>query len=351
MYENITYEIILQRMLGRVPNTMDKREGSIIYDALAPAAVELQNMYIELDTILNESFADTQSREYLIRRAAERGISPEPATYAVLQGEFNTDVPIGSRFSLDTLNYVVMEKISAGTFKLQCETIGEIGNSQTGILIPIDYIAGLTSAALTEILIPGEDEEDTEHLRTRYYSSLDSRAFGGNIQDYKEKVNAISGVGGVKVYPAWAGGGTIKLVVIDSTYTVPSGTLLDAVQTAVDPVANAGQGYGIAPIGHTVTVAGVTETTVNISTNITYQEGWTWEDVEAYVLSAIDSYFSELATGWADTDNLILRVSQIETRLLNVAGVIDIADTTINGATQNLTLSVDSIPKRGDVVG
>jgi uncharacterized phage protein gp47/JayE len=73
-YEDITYEVILQRMLDRVPNNMDKREGSIIYDALAPAAVELQLMYIELDTILQETFADTAQRDYLVRRAIERGI-------------------------------------------------------------------------------------------------------------------------------------------------------------------------------------------------------------------------------------------------------------------------------------
>ena len=76
MYEAITYEDILQRMLDRVPNTMDKREGSIIYDALAPAAAELQLMYIELDVILTETFADSASREYLILRSAERGIHP-----------------------------------------------------------------------------------------------------------------------------------------------------------------------------------------------------------------------------------------------------------------------------------
>lgn len=87
MYENITYEDILQRMLDRVPNNMDKREGSIIYDALAPAAIELQLMYIELDVIMNESFADTASREYLIKRASERGITPEPATNAILKGD------------------------------------------------------------------------------------------------------------------------------------------------------------------------------------------------------------------------------------------------------------------------
>ena len=354
MYEDITYELILQRMIDRVlaqnPN-IDTREGSIIYNALAPAAVELQNMYIQLDTILNESFADTQTRDYLIKRCAERGIILEPATKAILKGEFNIDVPIGSRFSLDMLNYIVIEKISDGIFKLECETPGSEGNQQFGTLIPIDYIEGLTSAELTELLIPGEDEEDTESLRERYFNSLESQSFGGNIADYKEKTKQLPGVGGVKVYPVWNGGGTVKLVIIDSTYNVPSSTLIDAVQTAVDPIQNQGKGVGFAPIGHVVTVEGVSVTTININTNITYQEGWTWADIEPYVHKAIDDYFFELASSWENENNLIVRISQIETRILNIAGVVDIENTTINGQAQNFVLGADNIPVRGEVIG
>lgn len=351
MYENITFELILKRMLDSVPNTMDKREGSIIYNALAPAAVELQNMYIELDVILNESFADTQSREYLIKRCAERGIVPDVATKAILKGEFNIDIPINSRFSLDDLNYKAIEKISTGIFKMECETVGKIGNESLGTIIPIDYIQGLETANLTEILIPGEDEEDTESLRQRYFDSLENQAYGGNIFDYKEKVNKIQGVGGVKVYPVWNGGGTVKLVIIDSTFGVPSGTLIDSVQTAADPVVNAGQGVGFAPIGHVVTVAGVTSVIVNISTNITYQEGWTWVDIQPYVNATIDAYFKELAETWHNEKNLIVRISQIETRLLNIIGVVDIGNTLINGTASNLVLNADSIPVRGTVNG
>lgn len=84
MYEDITYEIILKRMLDKVPDTIDKREGSVIYDALAPAALELQIMYM-VDVILNESFGDTASRKYLIKRAAERGLSPYKASKAILK--------------------------------------------------------------------------------------------------------------------------------------------------------------------------------------------------------------------------------------------------------------------------
>lgn len=355
MYENVTYEVILDRMLDRVlaqnPN-IDTREGSIIYNALAPAAVELQNMYIQLDTILNESFADTQTRDYLIRRCAERGVNVEPATYAIRQGEFvpsTLEIAIGTRFSLNLLNYVVVEKISDGIYKLQCETAGYDGNVESGTLIPIEYIEGLQTATLTEVLVPGEDEEDTEHLRQRYFDSLDSQAFGGNIKDYKEKTNSLDGVGGVKVYPVWNGGGTVKLVIINSDFDKPSDVLINSVQTAIDPTQNQGTGVGIAPIGHIVTVIGCGETSVDVTTKITFQEGWDWEALKPYAEQAIDDYFKELASDWASSDNIIVRISQIEIRLLNLTGVLDIADTTLNGIAHNLTIDADNIPIRGEV--
>ncbi len=355
MYENVTYEVILDRMLDRVlaqnPN-IDTREGSIIYNALAPAAVELQNMYIQLDTILNESFADTQTRDYLIRRCAERGVNVEPSTYAIRQGEFipsTLEIAIGTRFSLNLLNYVVVEKISDGIYKLQCETAGYDGNVESGTLIPIEYIEGLQTATLTEVLVPGEDEEDTEHLRQRYFDSLDSQAFGGNIKDYKEKTNSLDGVGGVKVYPVWNGGGTVKLVIINSDFDKPSDVLINSVQTAIDPTQNQGTGVGIAPIGHIVTVVGCGETSVDVTTKITFQEGWDWEALKPYAEQAIDDYFKELASDWASSDNIIVRISQIEIRLLNLTGVLDIADTTLNGIAHNLTIDADNIPIRGEV--
>lgn len=351
MYENITFESIIQRMLDRIPNTFDKREGSVIYDALAPAAVELQNVYISIDAVLNESFADTQSRKYLIKRCAERNVKPKSATYAIRQGEFNIDVPIGSRYSLNKLNYVVTEKISDRVFKLQCETKGNDGNVETGTLIPIDYIDGLQTATLTDILIPGEDEEETEHLRQKYFNSFDSQAFGGNVADYKEKVKALNGVGGVKVKRAWNGGGTVKLVIVDSTYDKPSEVLIDFVQEKVDPLEHPGEGLGFAPIDHIVTVVGCGETTVNIQTKITFQEGWNWESIKTNVEKAVDDYFKELSASWEESDKngLIVRISQIETRLLDITGILDIADTTLNGAAQNLTIDPNNIPTRGNL--
>lgn len=349
MFENMSFDKLLQRMLGRMRSGVDKREGSIAYDSLAPTAIELQNSYINMDGVLAEAYADTASKQYLIKRCSERGISIEPATYAIRKGEFNIDVPIGARFSLDELNYIVTEKIEDGNFKMQCETPGVVGNAESGSLIPIDYIDGLQTALLTDVLIPGQDEEDVEHLRQRYFNSFDSQAFGGNVADYKEKINAIEGVGGVKIYRAWNGGGTVKAVIIDSTYSKPSSVLVNEVQTLIDPVENKGEGLGIAPIGHIVTIAGCGETSVNVQTHITLHNDWTWASIEPNVQTAIDDYFKELAKGWEEADNLIVRISQIETRLLDLEGVLDIADTLLNGVAANLSIDKDNIPVRGTV--
>lgn len=354
-----TYEELMEQKLAGIDDTLDKREGSsMVYNATAGNSVETVQMLVTLKNFIDTVFADTAPREYLIRRAAERGLKPEEATKAKLKGVFNKDVPLQSRFSLDDLNYTVIERIKEKEFILECETVGYIGNIYFGNLIPIEYIDGLQKAELTELLIPGEDEEETEVFRTRYFNSFASTAFGGNRADYKEKVLKMEGVGGVRVYRAWNGGGTVKLVIINSQFEKPNNTLVDKIQNEVDPIDQAGEGVGTAPIDHVVTVFAVNEEVINITLNLTYQSGWVWADVEVEVQKVIDDYFKELAEEWAaartyeeDHQPVIIRVSQIETRILNVAGVIDIGNTQINGGTSNVELDKESIPKRGVVSG
>lgn len=191
MYEDKTYEAILQEKLARVASSLDKREGSIIFDALAPNSLESAMIYVALDTVLNETFADTASRDYLIMRCAERGITPLPATCAVGIGEFSMDIPIGTRFSCDKYNWTVTEKIESLKYYLTCETAGADPNGYTGQLIPIEYIEGLATAELTSIVINGEDEEATETLRLRYLNSFENQSYGFNRGQYIEVTEAL----------------------------------------------------------------------------------------------------------------------------------------------------------------
>jgi len=349
MWEDMTFENILEDMLSRIPDDVDKREGSIIYDALAPAAYKLAEAYFLLQNYVDLFFADTAVGEYLSRRTAELGIVRRPATKAIRKIVTTGPVDIGTRWGLEDTTYVIIEKVTDTEYKAECEQPGTIGNVYSGSLDNIDNISGVT-AELIDILIPGEDEEADESLRQRYFESLVSQAYGGNIDDYKQKVTALPGVGGVKVEPIWNGGGTVKLTIIDSDYNKPSPTLIDEVQTAVDPEQNQGQGYGIAPIGHVVTVVGVDEAEIDVESEITLQAGYTWEDVKPTVEAAINDYFTELRSQWADSETLVVRISQIEIRILGVTGVVDVQNTKLNGQQQNIELGSYEIPVLGEVV-
>lgn len=350
-YSSMTYEVILQRMLDRVPDNMDKREGSIIYDALAPAAAELAILYIEFGIIENESYADTASRDYLIKRAAERGIIPHPATNAIVKGIFtplNVDIPIGTRFNSDNLNYIIINKIQNGEYQLKCESEGTNGNRFSTILIPIDYIDGLETAQISEVLIPGEDEEDTEVLRNRYFESFETKAFGGNKTDYVQKTNEIDGVGSTKVTPVWNGGGTVKLTILNSDFEKASNTLIETVQNEIDPEQD-GNGIGIAPIGHIVTVDTAEEVPINVKATLTFGTGYSFNTLKTQIEDVIKDYLLEIRKEWADNNESLVRIRQIELKILSIDGIIDIVNTKINNSTTNLTLSKYQIPTFGGV--
>lgn len=356
MYEDMTFEKITERCLDRVSSSIDKREGSVIYDAIAPAVAELAIMYIEMSSFLDRVFPDTEYGEDLTKKARERGVFRTESKASVRKGCFETstggiaDIPIGTRFSGGDLNYTVTEKIEDGNYKMLCETAGSIGNQYRGTLFPIDYIEGLGSANLTDILINGEDEEDDESLRSRYFASLKSQAYGGNIADYKSKTELLQGVGSCKVIPVWNGGGTVKIIFIDSDWGIPSLELIDSVQTAIDPVQNQGAGDGIAPIGHIVTVEGVEGVKINVSFKLTFENSYSWDTKQREISGTIKEYFSELAHTWGNRNNLIVRKSQLETKILGISGIIDIMETRLNTQTENITLRENQIPILGDVI-
>lgn len=398
-FENQTYEALLANALARIDKDLDKREGSMVYNGIAPAMAELAQLYIGLDFVFTATYLATAPRTYLIARAKDRGLSPKAASAAVFRAEFDTEVPPDSRYSCEAFNFTVQERMTEAdtetglSYRVICETPGKAANDCTGDLIPIEYIAGLGSAKLVELLIPGDDEEETEVFRRRVLDSIQSQAFGGNVADYKAKVLALEGVSAVKVHPVWNGdiqpaslipseavqvwyeetidtidnveaaawltaiytaalgkkltvGGTVKLVVMAANHTAPSAELIELVQTTIDPTQNAGEGLGLAPIGHVVTVEGVTPVSVEVSTHLTFAAGYGWEDAKETVDAAVAGYFDMLAAMWDGEDALVVRIAQLESRILSegAAYITDIGSTALNGEEENFVLGEDEIP-------
>lgn len=335
MYEGTSYEQILKRMMERVPAGIDKREGSIIYDALAPAAVELQNMYIELEWLLDQVFADTAIREYLVKRCGEQGITPYPAVKAVLKGEFNIDIAVGSRFSCDLQNYKAVEKISPGVYKMECETAGVAGNRNLGDMIPITYIPGLTSAKLTEVLDDGAEEESTEALRQRYLAKVRKPSTSGNRHDYYNWAMECAGVGAAKVFPLAEGPGTVRVVIADANRSAAGDSLVQQVREHIEPKR---------PIGADVTVVSAAEKAVNVSARIKLKNGLNLGTVQDLFTQSLTGYLQENAF-----DIQYVSTAKIGNLLLNVAGVEDFSELLLNGLSENIPLSEEEIAVAGTV--
>ena len=358
MFEDInTEDVVLKRMMDKVPNDLDKREGSIIYNALAPVAMEVSRMYSDMNRFLEYTFASpNMPEEFLDLRVAEEGLKREQATYSIKKGYFYDqdnnliDIPLNSRFSIENFNFIAIEKVSTGIYKMKCESTGTEVNYITGPLIPIEYIEGLSVATLEELIIPGEERESNESLFNRYVEHLNEKPFGGNIADYKINTKSIDGVGTVKVFPIWNGGGTVKIVFLDSDYGVPTTELVNKVQTILDPVQNQGKGLGMAPVGHVVTVKGAEDIDIAIETNILLKRGLTIGKIQEDINKILGDYLKQLRKQWHEEDSTIVRISQIEARILNVDGVSDLFNTKINGKEENLSLGIDEVPILKEVV-
>lgn len=338
----MTFEEIMERLLERVPDTFDKREGSVIWDALAPAAYELSLAYVEMQTLRKNTFAGTADREGLIECCKEIGITPNPATYAVRQGIFtpmDLEITVGERFNFDDLNFMVTEKISDGVYALTCETIGTAGNYGTGTLLPINYVKGLQTATLTDVvLIYGEEEEETEVLRQRYFDTLPTFTIDGNIAQYEKWCKNFPGIGKFKIFPTWNGKNTVKVSILSAENTLASKTLIDDFQEYLDPEST-GLGNGQAPIGAVVTVTTAAEKKINIDAQIVLTEGY----AEPLGLEdELQAYFNSI--NYSRTFISYIAVGAI---LQNNVSIDSVVSLSINGGQVDVPLGDEEIAAKG----
>lgn len=346
--KNNDFESILTRLLDRVPDTLDKRQGSIIYDALAPAAAELSQCYIALDVYQDQTYLENAVGENLDNRVADYGISRNQATFAERVGEFRDTsgnlmiMEIGTRFGIPNVNggynYRIIEEIELGKYVLVCETAGTVGNEYFGELLPITSVNNLGKAFLTDIYIAGEDIESDESLKLRTIDKLRETPFGGNVSEYKQYVEGLEGIGTCLVIPVWNGGGTVKIVPITSGFDIPTEAKITDIQSLLDPVQNQGVGLGIAPIGHIVTVAAPTKLPIIVEADIQLDATYTLEGLREPIETSVKNYIREIQTDWSDVEELTIYTSRLIAAILNVKGVTNVENLTINNESYNFTI-------------
>lgn len=375
--QKYTYDYILTEALSKVPDNVDKREGSIIRDALSPCCYEAAKHILYLADIIEQTYIETANGLWLDGRVIEGGITRDPATYAKKLGVFKTQldepcqISIGQSFSTvgDTiLNYTAVQvyvnedgDVVPGSYIMQCNTVGSVGNSYIGRIVPNDYIEKLASAEITTLLYPGEEEESDDSLRERFLANLMKTAFGGNIAQYRQWAKEIPGIGGVQVYPVWAGGGTVKLSIIDTDYNSCSSEFCQTILEKFDPENSGGKtglGLGIAPIGHKVTVSTPLPRTINVSGKITLLPGYKLEILLPQIKLALEEYLLSLRQAWENSDDennysVIVYLGRINFAILNVKGVSSAYELQLNGTDTDIRLtetsSLQEIPVLGTV--
>ena len=372
------YDYLLQMALADVSDSVDKRQGSIIFDTLSPFCYRMAEIFMELRNFYKDTFAETAQDEYLDYRVREQGVIRYEATKAIKKGYFvdNNGEPLaialGSRFStihdIRPLNYMVTEVymiddiVQPGYYKLECETAGTIGNEYSGELINITHIAGLGLGTLTDLIQPGRDKELDDDLRRRYFDIIEQKAFAGNIADYRKKTKEISGVGDVQIYPTWNGGGTVKLSIVDSEYNKCTVDFVNIVQGLIDPEnmdGVSGLGLGLAPIDHQVTVTTPDELIVDVEAEIALMAGFSTGQIQTEAEQVIEDYLLSLRQNWAVSDNnneynVGVYRSRIIAALLTVTGVSNVISVQLNQAEVDIELdenaTIQQIPVLGTVV-
>lgn len=248
-----TEEAIMRRMLDSLPSDLDRAEGSYIWDALAPAAIELTLAAAHAREVLRRGFASTTFGDYLDLRCEEHGLSRKAAVRAAGQVEFTgaagTVVPQGTRVATPassstgtasveflTSGAVTIGGTGSGYAPVEAVEAGAGGNIPAGaVSVIVTPVSGVTGVANPAAFSGGADREGDGALLERFLVKVRNPSAGGNKADYINWAGEVAGVGGVSVVPVKYGNGTVSVAVIDTGKQPAGQALLDSVLGYIAP--------------------------------------------------------------------------------------------------------------------
>lgn len=356
-----TEEKIRQRMLARIPKDVDKTEGSYAWDAIAPVSIELVFVVLLAKYVLEMSFAQTSSGEYLTMRAEEHGVIRRPAVKATGKVSFTgtpgSTVPEGLLLATEgaetedvsSLQFVTTQNITLdgnghGESMIEAVEPGLIGNIPAErIVLLLTERRNVQSVSNHEPTLGGLDEEDDDTLKVRYLEKVRHPGTSGNQDDYKQWSKEIPGVTDVHVIPLWAGPGTVKIIILGPNKLPPDGALVTKVQEYIAPTNN---GERKAPIGAAVTVEPAEALPIRVNATILMDSSAAVSLVE--IKETFTTALTEYLATMAFQANVI-RYARIGSLLIEQPGVVDYISLTINDGMANLPIADNQVATVGTV--
>lgn len=262
-------------LLERVLFKLSVRRGSF---ALAP---ELGSKLHLLWREKGESRA-TAAKQYVAEALAdEEGLSVTGMELAEKNGFLELRVLL--RYENETGEAVLLKGETYVDVPASAVEAGASGNAIAGAIHLMSvYPVGITQCTNPEAFSGGSDEESDEKLRERVLASYKRLPNGANAAFYEQEAMSFPNVAAAKAVGRARGIGTVDVYV--STHAgAPDEKLLGEIEAVLQKKRE---------IAVDVEVKAPTEKTVNMSAELTAEQGWTMQEITDAATAALQAYFT-----------------------------------------------------------
>lgn len=272
LFATITQADLIDRMLASTDDTFDKREGSVIYDAISSVGVVVYDLIHDyFPRVYNAARLTTATGDDLDDWAAAFGLTRDAATYTywklLITNETGVagDMEVGERLVAhddDSIWYYVGGSIAVSA---------ELGEQDIfGIAEPDNEYEDITRVEFTTVSQEGHDEESDASLRRRIMRELQG-AKGGNMNNYADLIlhqfpldhPEIRPFTGVFIFPVQRRAGYVQVLPYWDNESANSNrdpqyrgyqNARKVLKEYLDPTDFEGYGFGKVPIGHRVLI-------------------------------------------------------------------------------------------------
>lgn len=344
LFEDLTPETILERILSRMDTDLQTREGSYAWDQAAPIAFEIWRVLMTLDELIEAFYVNEKSGPYLDAHANLFAMARREGTCSAARVQFygRDGVTIPARTGFATSGSLSFQTV-ADTIIKDGSAVGYLRSAQVGqkynvpagsVNLIMRTIPGLERFEVGEAT-GGTDPETDEALYQRIDEKRKRPPTSGNPGHYREWALSVDGVGAVRVTPLWKGPGTVKVLIAGYDRHPVDEAVVDACAKYIE---------GQRPVGADVTVASAKAMEVDISAQVVLEAGASLAAVEEAFVSELDTYLADAAF-----EEFTVYAHRVGALLMSVNGVMDYRGLTINGEAGNLQLDTDSVPVTGEV--
>ena len=356
--EEATTENLHQKILGYMPDDIDKSEGSFAWDIVSRPAARMMSYLMQYALIegIKIAFPRYSYGTYLDELAKSNSLQRKAATHSTgtitVTGTAGVTIPVGSVFSTEStsgtesIDFETTEKAVIGEggtvdIAIQCTEAGINGNVSVGTIImkSSDLPDGITAVTNAVPTVGGTDEEDDESLIERIESVEQSKSvsFVGSVSDYKRWAESVDGVGKAIVIPAQDNSGMVTIVLTDANGDPASETLCQAVYDSIIGVKEDQSDRQTNINGNLLTVKAPEMVEITVSATLYLDNTVSLSEIKTAYLTALNEYLTTaISTGK-------VKYSEICSLLLATDGVEDYSNVTLNGGTSNISLAKDEI--------